>query len=105
MSSQDRLDPVSARALDHNAVVPGGRDPSSSAPVIAASNVVPFLRARREPVGLEPAPPLSADLSQRPAPDLPGPEGRSWIIAFLVLSLVVHSGLYAVFNREPEPMA
>jgi protein TonB len=105
MSSQDRLDLVSARALDLNAVVPGGRDSSTPAPVIAASNVVPFLRVRREPAAIEPTPPLSADPSQRPAPDAQGPEGRLWIIAFFVLSLLVHGGLYAVLNREPEPMA
>ena len=102
--SQDRLDSVSARAHDLHAVVPGGRDPSPT-PVVAASNVVPFLRVRREPAAIEPAPPLPADLSQRPAPDVPGPEGRLQMSALLALSLAVHGGLYAVFSREPEPMA
>jgi protein TonB len=67
--------------------------------VIATGNVVPFVRPR--PAGAA----LILDPSQRPAPDLPHPDGRGRMVGLLALSLAIHGGLLVLFNREPEPLA
>ena len=102
---QHRSDLVATR--DHvadlrNAVL---HPPEQSAPLVTPSNVVPFTRARRETDAAKPAPAIALDPVERPAPDLTAREGRARFLAFIAVSLLVHGGLYAVFNREPEPMA
>jgi periplasmic protein TonB len=81
------------------------RDAASSAPPITATNVIPFVRARREAAPSGPATDIAADPAERPAPHLIGRERRLQIAALLALSLAAHYGLYVLFNREPEPMA
>jgi periplasmic protein TonB len=100
---QHRSDLVATR--DHvadlwNAVL---HPPEQSAPIVALSNVVPFPQVRRETGAAEPA--IALDPVERPAPDVTAREGRARFLAFIAVSLLVHGGLYAVFNREPEPMA
>jgi TonB family protein len=77
--------------------VPGGPQPAPE--VIATANVVPFVRPQRAGAALVLEP------SRRPAPELPPQEGRGRIVILLSLSLLLHGGLLAMFNRAPEPMA
>src|SRR5262245_22612353 len=80
-------------------------EPTSSAPPISVTNVVPFVRPRREATATGATADIALDPAARPAPPLIGRKGRVQILALLALSLAVHSGLYVLFNREPEPMA
>jgi protein TonB len=80
------------------------REPASSVPAAIATNVVLFTRSRGE-TAADPAPPVAFDAGERPAPYWPGRERPGLIVALLFLSLLVHGGLYALFNRAPEPMA
>src|SRR5689334_2341992 len=71
--------------------------------VAGLGNVVPFMRprgtARTAPVvALAPA-----DAAGRGGAS-PTRE-RAWLAAFLTLSLAAHAALFAVFWREPEPLA
>jgi protein TonB len=77
---------------------------ASPAPAIAVTNVIPFVRPRRAGLAGS-ASELMLDPAERPAPPLLGRERRAQILALLALSLAAHSGLYLLFNREPEPMA
>jgi periplasmic protein TonB len=67
--------------------------------VVVTGNVVPFVRP--QPAGAA----LVVDPLPRPAPDVPRPEGRGRIVGLLALSLVIHGGLFVLFNREPQPLA
>jgi protein TonB len=89
-----RVTPLAARS-----------DAASSAPPITATNVIPFVRTRREPPASGPASDFKFDPAARPAPYLIGRERRVQIVALLALSLAAHYGLYVLFNREPEPLA
>jgi protein TonB len=86
----------------HDAAAPG---PLRRAPIITVTNVIPFTRLRRDGVVTEPASELPVDSSQRPAPYWPAPNRRGLFMLLFALSLLTHGGLYALFNREPEPMA
>jgi periplasmic protein TonB len=105
-----RMEAVASRAerdlgdLSDVAPRPAERDADSSAPPISVTNVVPFVR-RREAAAAGPASDIALDPAERPAPHLIAKERRVQIVALLALSIVVHSGLYALFTREPEPMA
>jgi periplasmic protein TonB len=80
------------------------REPASSVPPAIATNVVLFTRSRGE-TAAHPAPPVAFGPGERPAPYWPGRERPGLIVVLLFLSLLVHGGLYALFNRPPEPMA
>jgi protein TonB len=80
------------------------REPAPSVPAAIATNVVLFTRSRGE-TAADPAPAVAFDPGERPAPYWPGRERPGLIVALLFLSLLVHGGLYALFNRAPEPMA
>lgn len=80
------------------------REPASSVPPPIATNVVLFARSRGE-TAVDRAPPVAFDPGERPAPYWPGRERPGLIVVLLFLSLLVHGGLYALFNRAPEPMA
>jgi protein TonB len=80
------------------------REPASSVPAAIATNVVLFTRSRGE-TAADPAPKVAFDPGERPAPYWPGRERPGLIVLLLFLSLLVHGGLYALFNRAPEPMA
>jgi len=99
-----RLDVAATPEIDP-VVRPPDAEPSSSAPVIAAGNVVPFARPRREAAASEAAPALAVDASARPAPDFPAPDRHRLIAGLFAVSLMAHGGLYFVFGSEPEPMA
>ncbi len=73
-------------------------------PASAWSNVVPFVRPRGDG-GSGGAPEVALDPGDRPAPHPPDSYRDVRFLAFIAVSLLVHGGLYAVFNREPEPMA
>ncbi len=73
-------------------------------PASAWSNVVPFVRPRGDG-GSGGAPEVALDPGDRPAPNPPDSYRDARFLAFIAVSLLVHGGLYAVFNREPEPMA
>ena len=75
---------------------------SSSAPVVTATNVVPFTRVRRETIDAAPA--LTFDPSSRPVPYWPPREQLALIAGLLAVSLLAHGALYVLFNRPPEPM-
>src|SRR5262245_25576322 len=99
--SQNRTDLVATRDL----TAPAAGDASTtSAPVVVASNVVPFARARREPTPANDAVSLAFDPAQRPAPYRPRRDRRAVMLGLLALSLLVHGGLYFIFSRPPEPM-
>ena len=51
------------------------------------------------------APDVAFDPAERPAPPAAGLERRTLTGALLVVSLLVHGGLYVAFTREPAPMA
>jgi protein TonB len=78
---------------------------ATSAPPISATNVVPFVRPRRDAAAPGSAAGIAFDPAARPAPPLIAGDGRARLAALLALSLAVHSGLYGLFTREPEPMA
>jgi periplasmic protein TonB len=67
------------------------------------SNVIPFAR-RRRPGEEREAPALSVDAASRIAPWW-NEKNRVRIAILLAGSLAVHAGLFAYFNREPEPLA
>jgi protein TonB len=67
------------------------------------SNVIPFAR-RRKALALGEAPQVTADPAARPAPWLSG-RRRDFIALFLLCSVGLHAGLYALFNRDAEPLA
>src|SRR2546421_6068816 len=73
-------------------------------PASAWSNVVPFVR-RRGDGGPGGAPEVALDPGDRPAPNPADSYRDVRFLALIAVSLLVHGGLYAVFNREPEPMA
>jgi protein TonB len=81
------------------------RGEASSAPTISVINVVPFVRPRRDAAAAGSPADIALDPATRPAPPLITGKGRVKILTLLALSLAVHSGLYVLFNREPEPMA
>jgi periplasmic protein TonB len=91
--------------LSHVTPLAERSEAASSAPPITATNVIPFVRARREAAPSGPATEIACDPAERPAPYLISRERRIQIVALLALSLAVHYGLYLLFNREPEPMA
>jgi protein TonB len=97
--SQQRLDIVPRRA---DAPADNGAPNAANAPVIVATNVVPFARPRREMAAADGAAAVSLDPAGRPAPYWPGRDRR--ILTLLVLSLILHGGLYFIFNRPAEPM-
>lgn len=74
-------------------------------PATAWSNVVPFVRPRSAPAAADSAPAIVVGASDRPAPAPSGTEQRARILGWVALSLLVHAGLYALTQREPEPMA
>src|SRR5262245_45156310 len=84
--------------------LPAEGEAASSAPRISATNVIPFVRPRREPAARTGAE-VALDPAARPAPPLGIGAGRARIAALLALSLTAHSTLYMLFTREPEPMA
>jgi len=105
-----RMDAVGPRAHgaagDLSDVVPlAEREPAASAPPISATNVIPFVRPRRDAPPASSAPDIALDHAARPAPLLIARERRIQIAALLALSLAVHGGLYVLFNRDPEPLA
>jgi TonB family protein len=105
-----RMDVAGPRAHgdagDLSDVVPlAERETASSAPPISATNVIPFVRARRDAPPASSAADIAFDPAARPAPLLIGRERRIQIAALLALSLAVHAGVYVLFNRDPEPMA
>jgi periplasmic protein TonB len=73
-------------------------------PASAWSNVVPFVRPRRD-ADSEAAPPVALGPDDRPVPTEPARYAHVRFAVFVLLSLLIHSGLYAVFTREPDPMA
>src|SRR5262249_59047253 len=75
---------------------------NAAAPPIVVSNVVAFVRPRREPE-ISSLPDITP--AARPAADRAIGGGRLQFASLVALSLLVHAGLYFVFNREPEPMA
>jgi len=79
-----------------------GGEHTAAMPAIAADNVVPFGRPRRDAT---PAVPV-ADVAQseRPAPYAPAREQVRLLAGLFALSLLLHGGLYFVFHRAPEPM-
>jgi periplasmic protein TonB len=94
-----------ADAGDLSDVVPSaGRETASPAPPISATNVIPFVRSRRDAAPANSAADITFDPAARPAPLLIARERRIQIAALLALSLGVHAGLYVLFNRDPEPM-
>src|SRR3954463_955293 len=99
--SRQRLDFVATR---DNAPAGDGAPNAANAPIIVATNVVPFTPARRDPTVAEGVATLSPDPAGRPAPYWPGRDRRAVMLALLVLSLLVHGGLYFIFNRPAEPM-
>jgi protein TonB len=105
-----RMDMAGPRAHgeagDLSAVVPSAeREAASSAPPISSTNVIPFVRPRRDATPASSAADITFDPTARPAPPLITRERRIQIAALLALSLGVHAGLYVLFNRDPEPMA
>jgi periplasmic protein TonB len=100
--SHNRVETLSAPELHAERDVPGER--ASDAPVITADNVVPFTRLRRRATGAAAPPEIAFDPSQRPAPHFIRDRSRL-IVPLLALSLIAHSGLYLLFNRQPPPMA
>jgi len=105
-----RMDVAGPRAQgaagDLSDVVPlAEREPASSAPPISATNVIPFVRPRRDAPPARSAADIAFDPAARPAPLLIARERRIQIAALLALSVGVHAGLYVLFNRDPEPMA
>jgi TonB family protein len=69
------------------------------------ANVVPFVRARAGEAGKRLGPALPLDAAARPAPLAPA-ETRGQLAAFVLVSLVLHAGLYAAFwDEEPKPLA
>jgi periplasmic protein TonB len=105
-----RIDVAGPRAQgaagDLSDVVPlAEREPASSAPPIAATNVIPFVRPRRDALPAGSAADITFDPAARPAPLLIARERRIQIAGLLALSVGVHAGLYMLFNRDPEPMA
>lgn len=84
------------------AVVPRDDLVGSASPAADLSNVIPFTRARR---GTSEAsvPPVTVNPADRPAPPLAGT--KPWLQAVLVVvSLIVHSGLFYAFWQEPQPL-
>jgi periplasmic protein TonB len=77
------------------------REEAADAPPIRVTNVVPFVRAQGSPTGTM----LPFNPADRPAPHLIGRKGAIQFAVVLALSLAAHSGLWQLFNREPEPMA
>jgi protein TonB len=102
----DVMAPAHGAGADLSNVTPlaAERGEASSAPTISVTNVVPFVRPRREAAATS-ASDVALDPADRPAPHLIGRERRAQIAALFALSLAVHYGLYALFNREPQPMA
>jgi TonB family protein len=105
-----RMDVAGPRAHgdagDLSGVVPlAERETASSAPPISATNVIPFIRPRRDAPPASSAADVTFDPAARPAPWLIARERRIQIAALLALSLGVHAGVYVLFNRDPEPMA
>src|SRR5215813_10633254 len=99
--SQNRNDLVAAR----DTAAPAAGDASTtSAPAVVASNVVPFARMRREATPANDVVSPAFDPAHRPAPYWPRRDRRTVMLALLVLSLLVHGGLYFIFSRPPEPM-
>src|SRR3954454_18650783 len=94
--SHNRVEPIGAHELHAERDAP---ERASDAPIIAADNVVPFTRLRRRAVGAGASPDIAFDPSQRPAPHFTRDRGRL-IVPLLALSLIVHGGLYALFNRQ-----
>jgi periplasmic protein TonB len=107
--TQHRIELSSARERGHDSglhdlVAWRAEDESfSAAPPITVSNVVPFARARREASTVHPADTILPDPAIRPPPF--AKDGRVRFLAVLALSLMVHGGIFLLFNREPEPMA
>src|SRR5262245_53734403 len=77
---------------------------ASSAPAVGATNVVPFTRPSRETGAIESASMPALITAERPAPYRPARDPRLLMAGLLALSLLVHSGLYFIFQREPEPL-
>ena len=104
-----RIEPSSARERDrdsdlHDLVAWRTEEGSfSAAPPITVSNVVPFARPRRDASAAPAADTISPDPAIRPPPL--ARDGRVRFLAVLALSLMVHGGIFLLFNREPEPMA
>jgi protein TonB len=88
---QPAADFLAAHAPGRNDAADGG----------AASNVVPFDRGRRRTQGTAPA--VAIDPEERRAPAQRRGE-RLRLTALLVGSLLLHSALFAAFNRAPEDL-
>ena len=108
-SNQHRIDHFPAPQRDHVAdlhdvvVLPRAAEgTASSAPPVVIGNVVPFARPRREPEDAAAAA-VAADMPLPAAPS--ASRGRLKFVGFVAASLLAHTALYFVFNREPEPMA
>ncbi|MFL9827490.1 energy transducer TonB [Rhodoplanes sp. SY1] len=81
---------------------PAGRVVDVALPV--GDNIVPFRRP--SPAAAEGAPSVgSVDASRRPAPLAPEHRRALVVAAALVVSLAVHTGLYAWLDRPAEPLA
>lgn len=78
-------------------------DDEAQGPAIALGNVIPF-RGRKEPERHS-APTIEVVSSERPAP-LIARLGGPWSAALLLgLSILVHAGIFMVFNRPAPPKA
>jgi periplasmic protein TonB len=108
--SRHRIETISERENDRGTglehLVPRRAEDAldSAAPPIAITNVVPFTRPRRDADSARTADAILADPAKRPMPQQ-AKDRRAWFVAFLTLSLLVHGGVFLLFNREPEPMA
>jgi TonB family protein len=101
--------PENVRPRDDRAVDPDARGSAFQLPAWSPThwpkNVVPFTRARHGETTSRAAATLLLDPASRPAP-LAATERHRRISAFLVLSLALHTVLYAAFwGEEPKPFA
>jgi periplasmic protein TonB len=76
------------------------RDGALSA--VDLSNVIPFTRARRTAIEPE-APPVVIDPTERPARLIPDTRPGLQVL-LLLISLIVHGGIFYLFWQEPQPL-
>jgi protein TonB len=82
-----------------------GRILPAWSPTRAGSAVVPFVRPRHSDSDLHAGRTVRADRESRPAPMPLAPERKVQLAGFLLLSVVLHGGLYAAFWQRPQPLA